>query len=539
MTRKFRSPAFLILACYLFLTAFNINKAFVMDDTFHLEAAQWIADNPARPMSGKILWNQGPPSAIYEGNQPPLYFYLVAATGELFGYDEIPMHLFQSIFTLLLLICFYRTARLYSPNAAPWLLLLLTGCPALVMGQNLMTDVPLLSLLIASFYYLLIAAEKQQVKNYIASALFLTAAILIKYSALPMLIVFGLMILFRKQYRLLWVLAIPVGILIGWAYWNLWEFGHIHMLQRGGNSLGYVLLSFLANLVPFLVLLGALVLLSFFIIKVKAGARASSLLTYLAAGMILLFVLTWKIEMFREITRYTLLFLFLVNGLILVITMIRRIRTEFRRSDRLSDNKKVLYLYLGTFTLFILFLSPFMAARHVMLIIPFVLILLSEYILNSGRYMRYLVTSLTFLAGVAVGLGDLAMAGVYRSYPAQKIVEKEGEVRTVGHWGWQWYSQKQGIQPFRPGETNLKDGDLLLIPDFVADQSLAQRLPDTFYYDEVGIDSVYTPWYAPMETVWLYRYFVPMVPWGPSRELQETFSRVRVRDKSKPGPYRK
>ena len=55
-------------------TSINLDKAFHIDDAFHLHAAQWISEHPLRPMSGTIDWS-GSVEHYYDGNQPPLFFY--------------------------------------------------------------------------------------------------------------------------------------------------------------------------------------------------------------------------------------------------------------------------------------------------------------------------------------------------------------------------------------------------------------------------------------------------------------------------------
>ena len=62
-----------IFILWLILTGININKAFTIDDTYHLEAANLIAQNPLKPMSGFINWGDSPTQLFY-GNQPPLFF---------------------------------------------------------------------------------------------------------------------------------------------------------------------------------------------------------------------------------------------------------------------------------------------------------------------------------------------------------------------------------------------------------------------------------------------------------------------------------
>ena len=95
-TSIFRKEWLIIGLLYLVATIINIDKAYHIDDAFHLEAINWVKDHPFQPMSGLINWNESK-QPMYAENQPPLYFYLFAPVSALFGNGEIVLHLFQSI----------------------------------------------------------------------------------------------------------------------------------------------------------------------------------------------------------------------------------------------------------------------------------------------------------------------------------------------------------------------------------------------------------------------------------------------------------
>jgi hypothetical protein len=133
-----------LVGLWLFATAMNLDKAYHIDDTAHLETAQWILQNPLHPMKGTINWDQTS-DPIHVLNQPHLYFYLLAGWGSLFGFSEPAMHIFQSFFTLACILLIFLIAGLIVPGHALFLTVLLALSPAFVVGQNLMVDVPLLS----------------------------------------------------------------------------------------------------------------------------------------------------------------------------------------------------------------------------------------------------------------------------------------------------------------------------------------------------------------------------------------------------------
>src|ERR1700688_3164178 len=105
----FHGSLFWLALAWSVITAYNLFKPFHIDDTAHLEIARWIAGHPLRPMSGLLNWS-GIEEPIYRTNQPHLYFYLMAAWGEIFGYSELAMHALQSIFAAICILIFYKIA---------------------------------------------------------------------------------------------------------------------------------------------------------------------------------------------------------------------------------------------------------------------------------------------------------------------------------------------------------------------------------------------------------------------------------------------
>ena len=190
----------LVLIIGLAVVALDFNKAFHIDDTFHLKAAQWIGQDPLHPMSGMVNWGSTP-EPIHFANQPAGFFYLVAITGHLFGYSEAPMHAMRALFSLLAVFCFHRLVRERAPGQALWLTALFAFCPAFMVNQGLMTDVPLLALTLLHYRLLLAPVAMADGWRYFGAALALAAAVMIKYTALPWLLVFPLALLALGQRR--------------------------------------------------------------------------------------------------------------------------------------------------------------------------------------------------------------------------------------------------------------------------------------------------------------------------------------------------
>ena len=154
MIRKLLPVGWLLFFLWVTATSYNLTKAFHIDDTFHLEAAQHLSQHPLKPMSGYINWEEIP-QPMWQFNQPPLYFYGVAIAAKVVGYTEWGLHLFQSVFVGLALFFFSRMTRLLQPGYVHLALFGLAFSPAFWVNQNLMIDIPLLSLSTGMVYFML------------------------------------------------------------------------------------------------------------------------------------------------------------------------------------------------------------------------------------------------------------------------------------------------------------------------------------------------------------------------------------------------
>ena len=70
------------------------------------------------------------------------------------------------------------------------MLIVFSFCPALIINQNLMVDVPILAVLLGTLFYTLKARKLKSLKNHIFAAILLSLGVLIKYTLLPIILLF-------------------------------------------------------------------------------------------------------------------------------------------------------------------------------------------------------------------------------------------------------------------------------------------------------------------------------------------------------------
>jgi hypothetical protein len=463
----------LFVMLWLLLTAININKAYHIDDSFHLEVAAWIKEHPLQPMSGAVNWSQLP-EPIFVSNQPPLFFYLILVFQYLFGTSEIALHLLLSIFTFLALYYFVKLTKLLEVKHSQILLVLFACCPAFVVNQNLMTDIPLLSLILATLFYLLKGQQSGILRHYLIAAALLSAGLLVKYTILPLVVVFTLTILLSGFQKNLIALFVPVTIMLLWSTWNYYEFGSVHLLMRKTKSVFYV-----SRIWGYMSALGAVSFFSsafFFHLLPFRATRIAVVIFWLAFWLMVPLVYVGSIK--NEFINHFLNIFFIINGCIIYAWLIKYIFFSFwfEKINFLKSPACTLILYILGMSLFIILFAPFNATRHVLLVIPILLLVGHRVFEKTRGVLNHTIIATTFFIGILLGVSDWIYADFYRR-GAKEIHYPNKKIWTTGHWGWQWYSKQSGMHMYSSDSLHLmKPGDIVVYPKNISRQSFSPQL---------------------------------------------------------------
>src|SRR5690606_32420255 len=135
----------------------------------------------------------------------------------------------------------------------------------------------------------------------------------------------------------------------------------------------------------------------------------------------------------------------------------------------------VLAGWIAITTLFVVVLSPFVAVRHVLLVLPATIVLVARTHLSalaapSARPFVIAADALTFALGVLLGISARRWAGRYREVAAREAeaaVARGLRTRCGGHGGWQWHAAHAGREPYDAGRTELRSGDRIARPRLV------------------------------------------------------------------------
>ncbi|MEZ5734626.1 MAG: glycosyltransferase family 39 protein [Novosphingobium sp.] len=523
-------------------TAYNLFKAYHIDDTAHLLIAQSITRDWLHPMSGLLNWS-GTDEPIWRTNQPHLYFYLMAAWGRLFGYSEPAMHALQSLFSLAAIVLAWRVSRQVLPEHALWATALLVLGPAFIVSQNMMVDVPLLALWLVFYHAVLKCGANGQGRWLLVAALATAAAILVKYSSLVLLPVLLVCIVMDGRWRYIWVLLVPLGALLGWSAFNWLDYGGIHMLDRQVGSAGEHPLWFypLALLGAGMTVLGAIVPLGVIVLAAACRRFVPSAVIWLATvlGLVALAVAVKTGAISDTTADLVLALVFIANTLLMAVAiglaLLPLASGRFwspREIWREHRQIAILLLWLASTWSFYLLFAPFMAVRHVLLVLlPTILLfgVVRSEALTLGARAWALAFTMALSAGI--GLADWQLADHARR-EAQRLradIPQGGTLWAHGHWGFQWYTTQEGMPQVDASRNMMQPGDRLALgPDmypsgFVASDPRLKLLR----VDEFGVGSFNPICTGRPASFYVSTWHFP--PWTLSRNCTTSFRLYEVR----------
>jgi 4-amino-4-deoxy-L-arabinose transferase-like glycosyltransferase len=456
----------------------NYDKAFHVDDAAHLEFAEWISNNPLHPLSGSFFYGSSY-QKIYSGNQPSLFFYLMAAFGKAFGFTEHSMHFLQGIFSCVTIWAFFVICKSLKVSHPIWLTVLLSISPAFIIGQNTMVDVPLLAVW-NSFYAVLLSKSLNKFSKYTICGLLCSIGLLIKYTSLVLIPILLIITLMEKDKKYLIVLLIPIISLIGWSVFNIYDYGNIHILSRHGGPTSNSQFSFLIPLRTYVWFVGVLGAISPFVInifylyyKTSLGVRR-----YLWGAIILIFLIMFVLPVFcyifdldEHLTDLIFNFSFLVTGITTFYILINKtIKNGILKN--LSQEEFILLYWVASTTAFISLFAAFMATRYVLPILPPILVLFHMWFINPKKsltiYFFILPITLTFILSSTLVIADIWYADIYRKNALliKSSFPENAKLWTSGPWGWSYYSTQAGMTLFDPKINKMAPGDFIVLVDY-------------------------------------------------------------------------
>jgi hypothetical protein len=375
-----------------------------------------------------------------------------------------------------------------------WLLVL---SPALLPSFNLMLDVPALALGLASVAVFLRAAGRSSFALAAWAGLLAGLSMQTKYTGF---LAPGAMLLYatlRGRLRLWPAAALAAAqVFVTWEFLVALLYGQSHFLtawrQGGGNVLAKVnhlpfLFSYLGGVAPAGILMGLAAL----------GLRRR----WLAAGAGLAlggYALIALLDV-RFVSRTApaalvfgpgpppppvefqlaevIFYVFSLAGAAVVSGVAWRLLAEDGRRPRARARRcgtLFLLAWLALEVVGYLLLTPFPALRRVLGVAVVLSLLVASLAARTCRGAERRLTLQALSAGsIALGLAFFGLDWRGACVHRQAAEEAAGWVRDhgggtawyVGHWGFQFYAERAGMQPVVPGASRLRRGDWLVVPD--------------------------------------------------------------------------
>ena len=221
-------PVLVIMMATIICLAPFVTKAFHIDDTLFIWAAQHIQTQPIDFYGFTANWygTEMPMSLI--NKNPPFVSYYIAIVALLFGWSEVALHLAFLIPAAGLSLGIYSLARQLCPRPQMAALIAVFTPAFLVSSTNIMSDTMMLAFYVWAVSFWLHGLEKDSMSHLFVAAIFIALSALTKYfgmTLVPLLIVYSLMIK-RGLGRWIVFFAIPVLILAGYQWLTYTLYGH-------------------------------------------------------------------------------------------------------------------------------------------------------------------------------------------------------------------------------------------------------------------------------------------------------------------------
>jgi hypothetical protein len=461
-----RGAAFwLTLAAALVIGLVNVAKPVHIDDMLYLTIARWISAHPLDPYGGTITWQQIPEPTYNVSISPPLLSYVFGLVIALAGENVPLLHLTMIPWVLVAAWALYRLGERFANVGAVPALLVLCG-PAVLVGMNLMLDVPLLACICAAVECVFRGVERSRGGWYLGAALFGAAGVLIKFPALALVPVFVVVAFRRRRWGPLLAAAGPLGALVVWQSASYALYGATQV-QAGLSFLGQFRSSFLRQVAERTLTMFAILAWTFPIWtlgtprlswrgRVLAGITAA---LAAASAALLLGPRCWQ----RPGLSGALLAGVGLGSLGFVAA---GLPVNGKAGPNRDDARPVLWTWILGVAAIVIPFGPFVAVRSFLPIHPPLMMLVLGRA-QAQRHQLLTALGLTVVLGGALAAADFHWAACYPATVRQLADEWGSRGRPIvflGHWGWQYYAERAGFRPWDARWREAPPGAVVIIP---------------------------------------------------------------------------
>lgn len=479
------------------ITLLNALKSLHIDDPFYYLLARQIVAHPLDPGGFDMFWFEWPTQAS-DRLVPPLLPYWLAASMALFGDQPFAWKLCLLPFTLLLVFSLHTLAHRFASAVAMPVVVLIAFSPAILPGFNLMLDVPAEALIFASLAVFMAAADRRSTALTLAAGLLAGLAMLTKYTGVmapAAILLYATM--FGGLRSGIVACAAATAVFLSWEWATFLMYGRsqfLFLLQHAFTE-PWTRLQLAEAMWK---TLGAVhVAVGLLALSVCGAPRWLVWALVGAAGAGFGLIAFYPIENAA----------FAILGTVTIAAILWAAMKGFRCEHggpwwrALWEQRRAELFLLALMILEIVAyfaVSPFGAVRRLMgLTIVSTLLVGGLAAGNAGAPGRRRLIWGLAVFNTALGMGFYALdtreAAVFESGARQAVAEIHrhdfgARVWYLGHWGFQFYAERQGMKPLVPEHTQLRAGDWIVIPDRSSAAAIAAAPGQLSLVDTIVID---------------------------------------------------
>ena len=463
--------ALIVLGC---LVPF-LGKPFNMDDPLFIWVARHIQSHPLNPFGFEVNWYTHVEPMWKVTMNPPLASYYIALVG-LLGWNEVLLHSAFLLPALGAALGTYLLAKRLTRYPFIGTLVALLTPVFLVSGSSVMCDVMMLGFWVWAIYLWMLGVHDNRHAFLLLSSVLMGLCALTKYFGMSLLPLVFLYSIISKCRARSWIgyLLIPVAILTAYYYWTKALYGSGLLVQAASYTKATRELhgaEFSWKLVVALTFTGGCALTALFYTPLLWSKRV------LEKGVFLLVVILVCGQYVRGIGGFTMptepsarwsilsqLVIMLLGGLSVLGLAVDDV---WKRRD--AGSVLLFSWVIGVF-IFAAFMNWTVNGRSILPMMPAVGLLVARRLeIGDIRRRRYL-TALPLVLSAAVSLfvtwADAGLAQTARTAAttiARKYGNKQGNLWFEGHWGFQYYMEREGGKALDVRRSRLEPGDLIVI----------------------------------------------------------------------------
>jgi hypothetical protein len=463
-------PATLLAVATVAVLLPFIGKPFNIDDPLFVWVAQHIQSHPLDPYGFSVNWYSYEMPLWALTKNPPLASYYLALVGSVFGWSESVLHGAMLLPAIAVVVGTYRLAARFCKHPL-WAALLVLFTPVFLLSSTtVMCDVMMLAFWVWAVVFWMDGTERKRSGYFAVAALLMTLAALTKYFGMCVIPLVAAWSLCRKQPPKEWLawLAIPAAALVAYQFATRALYGRGLLADAGSYAAGIHQSSFVTALA---FTGGCLAVVTFFapLLWERRELLIVTLVGLTIAGTTVLTLgVMGKLPVDPTPGRL-LQFSLWVFGAVSLFAM--TLAELYRRRD--ADSLMLACWVMGTFA-FAAFFNWIVNARSLLpMAIPAGILVVRRLEQRISAGVKFSPTTLLAPGIVGAALAVWVAAADYSFALAPKVAARAAHLAYgndthrlwfQGHWGFQYYMEKNGASALDLQHLHLTQGDYIAMP---------------------------------------------------------------------------